>query len=460
MKPIMIIAAALFLTACGGNSDPAPQNGTQNDPQTSNPDTTNNNDEGDTGSGSEQVNNDESTNNDSGTTEENTDGNNNTNDNDNTDATGDTETGSGNDSETDTGDTGDTGNTTDSEDSGETGSTDGDDNNTSTNDNSSTEEGDGNDQTDTDITAAECTAPVAGTTIVSKTTPVAVSDNPYYYPAMGPQCVAPGRQFDGTGLQYGDFLLTNNAWNGQQSSWDWSQCITLTAASDGSILPSWTFDWGNEDDLQPGLFEWEVKSYPEVIYGAKSISEYSAPCADTGLPIAVKDMPDISIAYNYRTQLTDARVGDQGDEANNPTPVTGGDRNIALESFFHSSCDIRRGNDSNMELELMVWLEVGNERLPSGSAPQAVFTNAAGQTFDIYTKPGNDQYIAFVAQNIVQADTLDWNEFMDHARDNAATYSIRQQQDSWCLANVIFGSEIWWGEGSVNLDYYQITSQY
>lgn len=447
MKPIIIIAAALFLTACGGNSDPAPQN----DPQTNTTVTIDNSIENNDDNIAEQVISDESTDNDEQTTDAGTDSN----------------AGSVTDSNTDEGSTTEvTASPDDANTSGGTENTEEEStvdtiNNNSTDDNSDDDQTiNDNDQTNTEVAATECTVPVAGTTIVSKTTPVAVSDNPYYYPAMGPQCVAPDRQFDGPGLQFGDFLLSNNAWNGQQSSWNWEQCIALTTAADGSVLPSWTFDWGNEDDLQPGLFEWEVKSYPELIYGAKSNNEQSAPCATTGLPIAVKDMPNISISYSYRTQLTDARTGDRGDEANNPTPVTGGDRNIAIESFFHSSCDIRRGADSNMELELMVWLETGNERLPSGSAPVAVFTNAAGQAYDIYTKSGNDQYIAFVAQNVVQADTLDWNEFIDHARANATTYKIRSQQDNWCLANVLFGSEIWWGEGSVNLDYYQITSRY
>ncbi len=276
---------------------------------------------------------------------------------------------------------------------------------------------------------------------------------------MGPQCVLPASQFDGPGLAYGDFLLTNNAWNGQQSSFDWKQCINLTTANDGSILPSWTYDWGNEDDLQPGLFEWEVKSFPEVIYGYKSDEEISAPCATTGLPIAVSSLPDMSIAYSYRAPETDNRSGDKGDEANNPVAVTGGDRNIAIESFFHSSCEIKRGAESNMELEVMVWLEMGNERLPSGQPPVAQYTSNAGQTYDIYTKSDRN-YIAYVAQNPVTAGTVNWSEFINDSRSNATTYDIKYLQDDWCMANVIFGSEIWWGEGSVNLDYYQITSQY
>lgn len=307
-------------------------------------------------------------------------------------------------------------------------------------------------------TAAGCQVPEPGTTLVSKTTPVHPNDNPYYYPIMGPQCVLPASQFDGPGLAFGDFLLTNNAWNGQQSTWDWEQCISLTAAADGSILPSWSYDWGNEDDLQPGLFEWEVKSYPEVIYGYKSNEEISAPCATTGLPVKVSDLPDMTIAYSYTATETDNRIGDKGDEANNPAPVTGGDRNIAIETFFHTSCDIQRGANTNMELELMVWLEMGNERLPSGQPPVATYTSPGGHTYDVYTK--SDNYVAYVAQNPVTADTLNWSEFINDARGKASDYGVKYLQDDWCMANVIFGSEIWWGEGSVGLDYYEITSRY
>ena len=304
----------------------------------------------------------------------------------------------------------------------------------------------------------DCSVRSAGSTLVSTTLPVHPNDNEFYYPVMGPQCVYPASQFDGPGLAYGDFLLNNNAWNGQQSSWNWEQCISLTTAANGSILPSWNYDWGNEDDLQPGLFEWEVKSFPEVIYGFKANDTISAPCAETGLPVPLADLPDIDIGYSYRAPLSDNRVGDRGDEALNPAPVTGGDRNIAIESFFHSSCDIRRGANTNMELELMVWLETGNERLPSGDAPIAQFTSTSGQTYDVYTKASG--YVAYVAQNTVASGTLNWTEFVNDARSKADTYGLKQFQDSWCMANIIFGSEIWWGEGSVNLDYFQITSRY
>ena len=505
MKLVTVVATTVLLSACGSDSSSTTDSNsfqTNNTTESSSPAVTNNvllnNDAGntaadgiepDTTTGVDnsdpltQPTNDTTT----GDTGNSTDNNNNTdttassepadtinnqsdtNSSDNSDSSGNSDTAANSDttdtsfdqSDTDSSDNSDSSGNSDTAANSDNADTSFDQTDTDSSDNSDTTTNPENtDSVDTDpVAAGGCTVPVAGTTLVSSTTPVADIANPFY-PEMGPQCVVPGSQFDGPGLQYGDFLLSNNAWNGQQSTWDWQQCIALTTAGDGSILPSWTFDWGNEDDLQPGLFEWEVKSYPEIIYGAKSNTEFSAPCATTGLPVLVQDLPEISIGYNYRTTLTNARVGDLGDEANNPVAVTGGDRNIAVESFFHSSCDIQRGRNSNIELELMVWLEVGNERFPSGSAPAHTFTSTAGHTYDVYTKPGNDQYLAYVAQNVVQADTLDWSEFINNTRANASTYGIRSIQDSWCLANILLGSEIWWGQGSVNFDYYQITSRY
>lgn len=305
-----------------------------------------------------------------------------------------------------------------------------------------------------------CVAPAAGTTLVSTTGPIRSTGNTFY-PDNGPQCVVPTNQFNGPGLGFGDFLLLNNAWNGDKSSWDWSQCISLSQNADGSVVPSWDYDWGNEDDLQPGYQEWEVKSYPEIIYGVKAQSQMSAACETTGLPVPYRDMPTIDISYSYSATQTNSRVGDLGDENNNPVTVTGGDRNVAIESFLHTSCEIERGASSNREFELMVWLEHGDERLPSGSPPAAVYTDSAGRLFDVYVKGQADPgYIAYVAQDEVRNGTINWNEFFADAKNNAGTYGIKAINEGWCLANILMGSEIWWGEGTFALDYYQIKRSY
>ena len=307
---------------------------------------------------------------------------------------------------------------------------------------------------------AGCTLPSTGTTVVSSTGPIRSTGNSFY-PDNGPQCVVPSNQFNGPGLRFGDFLLLNNAWNGDKSSWNWSQCIALSANADGSVVPSWTYDWGNEDDLQPGFQEWEVKSYPEIIYGAKSQTELSAECGTTGLPVPYKSLPDIDITYSYRAPETSSREGDLNDANGVSQTVYGGDRNVAIESFLHSSCEIIRGAESNREFELMVWVEHGNERLPSGSPPVSVFTDSAGRLYDIYVKGADDPgYIAYVAQETATSGTLNWNEFFADASANAGAYGVNAIDPDWCLANILFGTEIWWGEGSFTMDYLQIQRSY
>jgi hypothetical protein len=305
------------------------------------------------------------------------------------------------------------------------------------------------------LSTGECTPPSAGTYVSSTTSPI--QDNGQNnYSNNGPQCVGPQNQFDGPGLRFGDFLLTNNAWNGQTSSWNWNQCIEVENAGGSGVRPSWTYDWGNEDDLNFGLEEWTVKSYPEVIYGVKSQGEVSGSCEDTGLPVSIPNMPEFTIDYSYRANQTNNRVGDIGSQ-----PVTGGDMNVAIESFFHSSCDIRRGNNDNVEYEIMVWLQKGNERRPSGDAPRGTYTDKNGNVFDVYTKPNqNDSYIGYVARNPITQGTIHWNEFIEDTRSNHGRYGIRAINESWCLGNILFGSEIWWGQGSVELDRYQINRRY
>ncbi len=310
------------------------------------------------------------------------------------------------------------------------------------------------------IVPGSCTPPADGTTVVSSTGPVRSTGNPYY-PDNGPQCVVPDNQFNGPGLGFGDFLLLNNAWNGDKSTWDWTQCISLTENNDGSVSPSWGYDWGNEDDLKAGFQEWEVKSYPEIIYGVKSANETSAPCATTGLPVPYKLMPTIDLTYSYRATETDNRVGDAFNIDGETVAVTGGDRNIAIESFLHTTCEIERGANSNREFELMVWLERGNERLPSGSPPVAVYTDSENRKYDVYVKGDADPgYIAYVAQQPETSGTINWNEFFTDAKNNSSSYGVRAINDDWCLANILFGSEIWWGEGNFDLDYYQIKRSY
>jgi len=72
----------------------------------------------------------------------------------------------------------------------------------------------------------------------------------------------------------------------------------------------------------------------------------------------------------------------------------------------------------------------------------------------------DDGYVALKNTGI-----LYWNDFIDWARENAHT--VKQQfganansveiEDSWCLANIIIGTEIFWGKGNFDLLEWTIT---
>ena len=112
----------------------------------------------------------------------------------------------------------------------------------------------------------------------------------------------------------------------------------------------------------------------------------------------------------------------------------------------------------------MVWLDRGAERLPA--APRDYVTSAEldGKMYDIYTKPSDEEYIAFVAQNPTTSGEINWTTFIEWTR----TYSHRvnevfgrgfdtvKLQDDWCMANILLGTEIWWGNGYFQADEWTI----
>ncbi len=273
----------------------------------------------------------------------------------------------------------------------------------------------------------------------------------------GAQRVESTRVVSWPGLRYGDFLVSNNPWNASAANYPlWFQDISLYNTGSGwGVKFDW--DWGAANDTNGSQFN--TKSYPEVIYGVKSAGEISGSFAETGLPVEIFDSPVFTIDYNFSYE---------GRRSESPTAGgTDSEFNVAIESFYHDSCNIVRngGADDNQVFEAMVWLKL-DERNPSGGAAVGEYTTSDGRTYDVYTKlPSNPAYIAFVSREQssdgdVLNGTVLYSELLNHAQDNAAQYGIYPLKSTDCLANILMGTEIWHGAGTFNLNNYQIHRSY
>lgn len=272
----------------------------------------------------------------------------------------------------------------------------------------------------------------------------------------GVQGVHPDRVVSWPGLRFGDFLVINNPWNASASKYpSWYQDISLYETGNGYGV-QFDWDWGSALDTDNPF---NTKSFPEVIYGTKSADERSGNFQETGLPVEIYEAPTFWIDYSF------AYEGRKSDSPN--VGGTDSEFNVAIESFYHDSCDITRngGAEDNQIFEIMVWLKL-DEREPAGGGPIDVVTTSDGRSYDVYTKHTKDNsnpvkdYIAFVAQQEQLTGTVQYSELLNIAQDRTAEYSLHPLKSTDCLANILMGTEIWHGGGTFNLNEYQIHRSY
>ena len=284
-------------------------------------------------------------------------------------------------------------------------------------------------------------------------------------------CTTASNQNNFSDTRIGDFILHNNAWRTFRAApgYEWEQCVYTN--TNGAIA-GWNYDWG------PGVggsADFYVRSYPELIYGVKDEFRTSAPQSETGLPVVLTDLPNIRIDYSYDgPQFGESRIVDASNNPRFPNGSTiSGERNVAVESFYYEpdaagNCTtdiVTRNGGSNHTFEVMVWLDAGAERLPAGANDFVADLTIRGDAYKVYTKSSDPRYIAFVAQNPQTTGTIFWNDFADWARDNSfqvselfgARSNTVQIQDDWCVANILVGTEIFWGAGNLDIFEWTIT---
>ena len=237
-------------------------------------------------------------------------------------------------------------------------------------------------------------------------------------------------------------IVLNNIWNARAvGSTAWTQKIAATESDTGGPIASWTYDWLDESDGDRTA----VKAYPEIIYGNKLGTHISAPKEVTGLPETASNLPEFTVDFAFTETLVDNV-----------------ERNVALESFFHSSCNITGpcDLDDNRAYETMVWVVNPESNRPGDLALTGVSID--NRLWDVYIKPRSDKkYIAFTAQTPFTEGTLQWNRFVEWTiqwtTENSEALQINALTPNLCMAAIEMGTELWWGKGSFTLDKFEVT---
>jgi hypothetical protein len=253
-------------------------------------------------------------------------------------------------------------------------------------------------------------------------------------------------------VAYDKYVVLNNAWNADVMANDsWSQTINVTENANGSVTPAWAYDWLGQFDTNTQFGEFEVKAYPEVLYGPKLGTHVSGTKEETGLPEQVKNLPEFVVRYDFSETLDEDA-----------------ERNVALESFFHDSEDIRgpcdfddAGNSTdNRVYEMMIWVNNPTIRTPGDLALTGVMVD--NKLWNVYIKPrSNKHYIAFTAQTPSTSGVINWKRFVEWTRDwtaaNAEELEINVLDPDYYMGAIEIGTEMWWGSGTFTLNEFNVS---
>ena len=229
-------------------------------------------------------------------------------------------------------------------------------------------------------------------------------------------------------ISYGDYVLQNNTWNDSEVySNNWHQCIELTGTP-SRYIAKWDYNWLAKDRGN----EFSVKSYPQVYYGRKTRNSISGSVEKLGLPASINQLPNFKVKYKY-------------------SETGNAERNVALESFFHTSCE---AEEWNKQFEMMVWVGVPAIRGPGPKVAEVIID---GEGWNVHVNPQLDWgYVAFVAQRPKQEGWLDWKKFVDWTRFNGPAFGVPRVQNNTCMGAIEIGTETFWGQGTFTLHEFNV----
>ncbi len=217
-------------------------------------------------------------------------------------------------------------------------------------------------------------------------------------------------------LSLPSYTLNNNDWGRSYLDANASgvQCV-FGFEENGTTKGGWYWGWPYNNDYQ-------VKGYPEAIYGAKFQTIYDA---QSGFPAQVDTINSVTVDLSYRDiNITNSY-------------------NIALEFWLHDSVDTSM---DNIKYEIMLRFD------PAGFHPSNVWKSVTldGITFDVYKdgEYGDDRvFINFVAQQKVTDMQLDLKPYIDFLVDNGF-----EDMPQRYMSGVEMGVEVIYGSGVLILD--------
>jgi len=219
------------------------------------------------------------------------------------------------------------------------------------------------------------------------------------------------------------YTLNNNDWGRQYLNKDRDGIQCIFSFQDNNITKGgWYWGWPSNGDYQ-------VKGYPEAIYGAKFKHILNK---DSGFPILVNDIDNITTEVKYRDlNLTK-------------------NYNIALEFWLHTD---KKTSMDNIEYEIMFRFD------PNGFHPHKTKLgekNLDGIEFDVYKNADYDGstkriFINFVAKEKVKNFKIDFKEALDYLTD-IEFEDIPQRY----MSGIEMGVEMIDGSGALILDKFEV----
>jgi hypothetical protein len=228
-------------------------------------------------------------------------------------------------------------------------------------------------------------------------------------------------------IAYGDYVLQNNTWNDSDVFYDtWSQCIEVSGGP-GNYIAKWDYDWLARNEGN----EYSVKSYPQVYYGRKTRNTTSGTPQRLGLPAMINNIPEFKVRYRY-------------------SETGNAERNVALESFFHTSCE---AEEWNKHFEMMVWVNVPATKTPGKLVAEATID---GKDWLVYTNPALSWgYVAFVEKTPSYEGTLNWSRFVDWTKNVGPSKGVWDIGNT-CMGAIEIGTETFWGTGTFTLHEFEV----